>query len=114
MSVEDNLIEEQNDHGMNQVMEDESPMQMFDLVLQGQQNKLLEGLYTKDDFYADWIQYVQAKEQLKTQNHANKCFESPFHLFLHLTLEGRESKNEEDRWIKIKAKVHLNTSLDEK
>jgi hypothetical protein len=28
--------------------------------------------------------------------------------------KGKESKNEEDRWIKIKAKVHLNTSFDEK
>jgi len=33
MSIEENLIEEYNDHGMNQLMEDESPLQMFDLVL---------------------------------------------------------------------------------
>jgi len=31
-----------------------------------------------------------------------------------LTLEGRESKNEEDMWIKIKVKINLSISLDEK
>jgi hypothetical protein len=87
---------------------------MFNLVLLGQQQKLLEGPYTEDDVYADWIQCVQAKEKQRTQDPTNKCFESPFHIFLHLVSEGRESKNEEDRWTKIKAKVHLNTSLDDK
>jgi cytochrome b involved in lipid metabolism len=31
-----------------------------------------------------------------------------------LASKGRESKDEEDWWIKIKAKVHLSTSFDEK
>ncbi len=52
LSIEEIMIEELNDYGMNQVMEDEAPMQMFNLLLQGQQQKLLEGLYTKDDVYA--------------------------------------------------------------
>jgi hypothetical protein len=30
-------------------------MQMLNLVLQEQQQKLLKGQYTKDDDYADWI-----------------------------------------------------------
>ncbi len=99
---------------MNQEVEDEAPMQMFNLVLQGQQQKLLQRLYTKDDVYADWIECVLAEEEQRIQYHANKCFESPFHIFLHLASKGRESKNEEDRQTKIKAKVHLSTSLDEK
>jgi hypothetical protein len=70
--IEEILIEELNGYGMNQVVEDEAPMQMFNLLLQGQQYKLLEGLYTKDDVYAYWIQCVQAKEEQKTQDHANK------------------------------------------
>jgi hypothetical protein len=70
--IEELLIEELNGYGMNQVVEDEAPMQMFNLLLQGQQYKLLEGLYTKDDVYAYWIQCVQAKEEQKTQDHANK------------------------------------------
>ncbi len=84
------------------------------MLLQIQQQKLLEGLYTKDDVYANWIQCVQAKEEQRTQDLANMCFESPFHIFLHLTLKGREFKNEEDRWTKMKVKVHLITSFDEK
>jgi hypothetical protein len=36
LSIEKNLIEELNDYGMNQVVEDETPMQMFNLLLQGQ------------------------------------------------------------------------------
>jgi hypothetical protein len=31
-----------------------------------------------------------------------------------LTLEGRESKNEEDLWTKIKAKINLSISFDDK
>jgi hypothetical protein len=67
MSIEEILIEELNDYGMNQVMEDEASMQIFNLLLQRQQQRqqqrLLERLYTKDDVYADWIQCVQAKEE---------------------------------------------------
>jgi len=37
------MIEKLNNHGMNEVMEDETPMQMLNLVLQEQQQKLLEG-----------------------------------------------------------------------
>jgi len=78
------LIEELDDYGMNQVVEDETPMQMFNLVLHGQQQKLLEGLYTKDNVYGDWIQCVQAEEEQITKNPTNKCFESPFHISPHL------------------------------
>jgi hypothetical protein len=60
LSIEEILIEKLNDYGMNQVVEDETPMQMFNLVLHGQQQKLLEGLYKKDNVYGDWIQCVQA------------------------------------------------------
>jgi len=63
MSIEEILIEELNDYGMNQVMEDEASMQIFNLLLQRQQQRLLERLYTKDDVYAHWIQCVQAKEE---------------------------------------------------
>jgi hypothetical protein len=36
---------------------------MFNLVLQEQQQKLLKGLYPKDDDYTNWIQCVEAKEE---------------------------------------------------
>ncbi len=52
----DNIQYEQlSDHGMNQLVDGKVPMQMLNLVLQEQQQKLLEGQYTKDDDYADWI-----------------------------------------------------------
>lgn len=41
--IEEIMIEKLNNHGMNEVMEDETPMQMLNLVLQEQQQKLLEG-----------------------------------------------------------------------
>jgi hypothetical protein len=36
LSIEEILIEKLNDYGMNQVVEDEAPMQMFNLLLRGQ------------------------------------------------------------------------------
>jgi hypothetical protein len=38
-------------------------MQMLNLVLHDQQQKLLEGLYIEDDDYANWIQCVEAEEE---------------------------------------------------
>ncbi len=45
------MIEKLNNHGMNEVVEDETPMQILNLVLRKQQQKLLEGWYIKDDDY---------------------------------------------------------------
>jgi len=84
LSIKEILIEKLNDYGMNKVVENETLMQMFNLVLHGQQQKLLEGLYTKDNVYGDWIQCVQLEEKQITKNLTHKCFESPFHIFPHL------------------------------
>ncbi len=87
LSIEEILIVELNDYGINQIVENETTMQMFNLLLQGQQEKLLKGLYTYDDVYADWIQCVQAKEKQRTQDPTNKRFESSFHIFSCLASE---------------------------
>ncbi len=54
------------------------------------------------------------KKNKKTQYLANKCFESPFHLFLVLTSKEKEFKKHKDKWTKIKSMINSNTSLDEK
>jgi hypothetical protein len=57
---------------------------------------------------------VCSNRRRKPTNLGDKSFEFPSHLFPVLTLEGRESKNEEDMWIKIKVKINSSISLDEK
>ncbi len=73
-----------------------------------------EGLYTEDDDYVDCIQCVKVEEEQRIQDPTNKCFEFSSQIFLVLPLGGREFRNEEDKWIEIKTKIHLNTSLDKK
>lgn len=53
LPMENIQYEELIDHGMNQLVDGDAPMKMLNLVIQEQQQKLLEGQYTKDDDYVD-------------------------------------------------------------
>jgi hypothetical protein len=48
---------------MNQVLDEELLMQLFNLALQEQQQSFFERRYVADDDYLDWIFCVQAKEE---------------------------------------------------
>lgn len=90
---------------MNQVLDWEAPMQMLNLVLQEQQQKLLEGQYTKDDDYIDQIRYVQEEKDQWIKQCTNKLFEHVSHLFL-VQVKGKK------RGIEIKVNIKLNVNLD--
>jgi hypothetical protein len=51
-------IEQLKDHGLDLIIEKESLTQILNLTLQKQHQNVLEGLFSKDDDYADWIRYV--------------------------------------------------------
>lgn len=53
LPMENIQYEELIDHGMNQLVDGDATMQRLNLVIQEQQQKLLEGHYTKDDDYVN-------------------------------------------------------------
>ncbi len=55
-------MEELNNYGVNQIVEEKVLMQILHLVLQEQQQNIFEGQCTNGDVYADWIQCVQKEE----------------------------------------------------
>lgn len=61
--LEVDWIEQLNNHGMNQVLDEELLMQIFNLALQEQQQSFFERQYVADDDYLDWIFCIQAKEE---------------------------------------------------
>jgi hypothetical protein len=48
------------DHGMNLVLDEEVPMQIFNLALQEQQQRLFEGQYVINDNYSVNIIHIQS------------------------------------------------------
>ncbi len=111
LPMENIQYEELIDHGMNQLVDGDAPMQMLNLVIQEQQQKLLEGQYTKDDDYVDQIQYVQEEEDQKIKRNSNKPFEYVFHLFFVQVQKEKEQEEGKKRWIEIKVKIKLNVNL---
>ncbi len=63
----ENKIEELKDHGLDLIIEGEAPMQILNLTLQEQHQNILEGLFSKDDDYADWIKYAAEEENAQMQ-----------------------------------------------
>lgn len=62
LPLEATQMEELNNYGVNQIVEEKVLMQILHLVLQEQQQNIFEGQCTNGDVYADWIQCVQKEE----------------------------------------------------
>jgi hypothetical protein len=63
----ENEIEKLKDHGLDFIIEGETPMQILNLTLQEQHQNILEGLFFEDDDYADWIKCVVEEEDAQIQ-----------------------------------------------
>jgi regulator of replication initiation timing len=55
-------IEELKDHKLDMIIEEEVTMHILNLTLQEQLQNVLEGLFSEDDDYADWIRCATAHE----------------------------------------------------
>ncbi len=63
---------------MDLIIEGEAHMQILNLTLQEQRQNILEGLFSKDDDYVDWIKCVAVEEGAWTQHrfkkkHSTQC-----------------------------------------
>jgi hypothetical protein len=58
----ENEIEELKDYGLDLIIEEETLMQILNLTLQEQHKKIMEGMFSNDDDYANWIKCAAAKE----------------------------------------------------
>ncbi len=58
----ENEIEELKDYGLDLIIEEETLMQILNLTLQEQHKKIMEGMFSNDDDYANWIKCAVAKE----------------------------------------------------
>jgi hypothetical protein len=63
----ENEIEKLKDHGLDFIIEGEAPMQILNLTLQEQHQNILEGLFSEEDDYADWIKCVVVEEDVQIQ-----------------------------------------------
>ncbi len=61
----ENEIEELKDHGLDLIIEEETPMQILNLTLQEQHRNIFEGLFFEDDDYADWIKCAVVEEDVR-------------------------------------------------
>ncbi len=112
--LEVDWIEQLNNHGMNQVLDEELLMQLFNLALQEQQQSFFERRYVADDDYLDWIFCVQAKEEQRFYIFANKSLGLTFHLFLIMMEEGNTFEYPANKWTKIKSKIKLRSFFKNK
>jgi len=107
-----NQIEELRDHEMDLIIKEEGPMQILNLALQEQHQKVLGGLFTEDDDYADWIKCAIVEEDALMQQKLRKNIRLKVHLYLiqvfNDLIEGG------NRWTQIKNMIRLDESLNEK
>jgi len=106
----ENEIEELKDHGLDLIVEGEAPMQILNLTLQEQHQNILEGLFSEDDDYADWIKCAATKEGVRIQQRLKRSIEPNAHLYL---VQMIDDLIEEDSRFQIKSKVRLDQSLNE-
>jgi len=107
-----NQIEELRDHEMDLIIKEEGPMQILNLALQEQHQKVLGGLFTEDDDYADWIKCAIVEEDALMQQKLRKNIRLKVHLYLiQVSNDLIEGGN---RWTQIKNMIRLDESLNEK
>ncbi len=107
----ENEIKELKDHGLDLIIEGETLMQILNLTLQEQHQNILEGLFSEDDDYADWIKCVATEEDVRIQQRLGKIIEPNAHLY---PVQMTDDLIEEDsRWTQIKSRVRLDESLNE-
>jgi hypothetical protein len=71
LNLEDE-IEKLKDHGLDVIIERETPMQILNLTLQEQHRNILEGLFSEDDDYADWIKVCNCKRGCSDETKTRK------------------------------------------
>ncbi len=87
-------------------------MHILNLTLQEQHQNILEGLFSEEDDYADWIKCAVIEEDARIQQRLKKNIEPNAHLYLvQMTNDLIE---EDSRWTQIKSRVRLDESLNEK
>jgi flagellar motor switch protein FliG len=57
-------IEELKDHKLDMIIGEEAIMHILNLTLQEQHQNVLEGLFSEDDDYADWIRCATTQEDV--------------------------------------------------
>jgi hypothetical protein len=67
---------------MDLLVDEKAPMQMSNIILKVQHQNVLEGQFSKDDDYADWIQCGSTDEDVQMQYRFGKNFEPKVHLYL--------------------------------
>jgi hypothetical protein len=77
----ENEIEELKDHGLDLIIGEEAPMQILNLTLQKQHQNILEGLFSEDDDYVDWIKCAVVEEDVQMQQRLGKNIEPNVHLY---------------------------------
>jgi hypothetical protein len=80
LNLEDQ-IEKLKDHGLDQIIEEEAPMQILNLTLQEQHQNVLEGFFSEDDDYADWIKCLVVEKDDRIQQKFGKNIEPNVHLY---------------------------------
>jgi hypothetical protein len=78
----ENEIEQLKDHGLDLIIEEKALMQILNLTLQKQHQNILEGLFSKDDDYANWIKCVVVEKDVRMQQRLGKNIEPNVHLYL--------------------------------
>lgn len=68
----ENQVEELKDHEMDLIIKKETPMQILNLILQQQDQNLLEGQFTEEDDYANWIKCSTISEPTQVHQKSNK------------------------------------------
>jgi len=60
------------EQGMDQIVDEEAPMQMLNLILQQQHQNVLSEQLTKEDNYSDWIKCADIDEDARMQQRMGK------------------------------------------
>ncbi len=86
-------------------------MHISNLTLQEQHKNILEGLFSKDDDYTDWIKCVAVEKDVWMQRRLEKNIKPNVHLYPIQIFDDPIKKG--SRWTQINNKIRLDESLNE-